>query len=131
VRTAATPGLTQFLGVRLTDEELRQLDEFQRARGIATRSDAVRKLVRDAAEVAPPAPPLPLTVQRELEEMVEDGWARNEEGALTLLATLGLQELSRLHADRMPALRGAARASRERHPARRKADREGRGLLER
>jgi hypothetical protein len=131
VRTTTPTGLTQFLGVRLTDEELHQLDEFQRSRGIATRSDAVRTLVREAQEKAPAGPTLPLSVQRELEEIVEDGWARSEDEALTLLATFGFQEFSRLHADRIPALRGAARANRERHLARRKADREGRGLLER
>jgi len=131
VRTTTPSGMTQFLGVRLTEEELRDLDEFQRTRKIATRSDAVRTLVREAREKAPTAPTLPLSVQRELEEVVEDGWARSEDEALTLLATFGFQELSRLHADRVPALRGAARANRERHLARRKADREGRGLLER
>jgi hypothetical protein len=131
VREAASSGLTRFLGVRLTDEELRQLDEILTARGIKNRSDAVRALVREAFEAAGPAPKLPLSVQRELEEVVEDGWAHSEEEALTLLTTMGFQELSRLHADRVPALRGAARAARERHVDRRKADREGRGLLER
>jgi hypothetical protein len=131
VRSTASPTLTQFLGVRLTDEELRRLDEFQRTRRIGTRSDAVRRLVLEAREKPTEAPALPLSVQRELEEIVEDGWARSAEEALTLLATLGFQELSRLHADRVPALRGAARATRERSMARRKADREGRGLLER
>ena len=131
MRTAAPGGLSLFLGVRLTEEELRQLDEFQRARKIGTRSDAVRTLVQEASGGPSSAPALPLSVQRELEEIVEDGWARSEEEALTLLTTLGFQELSRLHADRVPALRGAARATRERHLARRKASREGRGLLER
>jgi hypothetical protein len=131
VRSATPNGLSAFLGVRLTDEELRQLDDFQRLRKIETRSDAVRTLVREAVGGAEKPSFLPLSVQRELEEIVEDGWARSEEEALTLLTTLGFQELSRLHADRVPALRGAARATRERHLARRKAAREGRGLLER
>jgi hypothetical protein len=129
VRNAAEVGLSQFLGVRLTREELDRLDEFQRARGIATRSDAIRTLVREGAEKAPAAPALPLSVQRELEEIVEDGWSQSEGEALTLLTTLGFQELVRLHVDRASALRGAAREARERHVTRRKASREGRGLL--
>ena len=131
MRRPAPAGLTGFLGVRLTDEEMHRLDDFQQARKLPTRSDAVRALVLETKEHAPPPPALPLSVQRELEEVVEDGWARNEEEALTLLTTMGFQELSRLHAERVPALRGAARATRERHLARRKADHEGRGLLER
>ncbi len=129
MRKDALPGLTQFVGVRLTEEELRHLDEVQRSRGLGTRSDAVRALVRAAAAPAAPELPLPPSVAREVEEMVEDGWAREAGEALTLLATLGYQEFSRLHSEGSSALRGAARASQERHRARRKADREGRGLL--
>ncbi len=131
MREAAPTGVTRFLGVRLSDEEARRLDEFRRNRGIESRSDAIRALLRESEGTARPAPELPPTVQHEVEELVEDGWAHDEEGALTLLTTLGMQELSRLHADRMPALRGAARSHRDRHLSRRKADREGRGLLER
>ncbi|MGI0055603.1 MAG: ribbon-helix-helix domain-containing protein [Thermoplasmata archaeon] len=129
MRKDAPPGLTQFVGVRLTEEELQRLDEVQRSRGLGTRSEAVRALVHDSGSPASAELPLPPSVVRELEEMVEDGWAREAGEALTLLATLGFQELSRLHSEGSSALRGAARASRERHQSRRKADREGRGLL--
>ncbi len=129
MREATPGGLTRFLGVRLSEEETRRLDEFRAARGIENRSDAIRVLLRESSEAAKPAAKLPLAVQQEIEELVEDGWAHDEEGALTLLATMGMQELSRLHTDRLPALRGAARAARDRRDSRRKADREGRGLL--
>lgn len=131
MREAASSGLTRFLGVRLSEEESRLLDEFRHARGIENRSDAVRALLKESSAAATPAAKLPPTVQHQVREIVEDGWAHDEEGALTLLATLGMQELSRLYADKVPALRGAARAARDRHLSRRKADREGRGLLER
>jgi hypothetical protein len=131
VREAASSGLTRFLGVRLSEEESRLLDEFRHVRGIENRSDAVRALLRESSASGRPAAKLPPTVQQEILELVEDGWAHSEEGALTLLATLGMQELSRLHADKVPALRGAARSARDRHLTRKKADREGRGLLER
>jgi hypothetical protein len=130
VRTArAEAPATRFLGVRLTSEEESLLDKFRTTRGLASRSEAARVLVREAAETRPTGVELPATVQQELEELVEDGYARNVEGALTLVLHLGLAELVRTHAERLPSLRESARAARERGSGRRRADREGRGLL--
>jgi metal-responsive CopG/Arc/MetJ family transcriptional regulator len=131
VRSAAPTGLSQFLGVRLTDEELRQLDAFQQARGISTRSDAVRTLVRESQERAVPPLRIPTSMLHHISELVEDGWANSEEDALNLLATMGAEAVSRLHTERMSALRGAARDLRDRRQSRRSAERGGRELLER
>jgi hypothetical protein len=131
VRNPASAGLTQFLGVRLTEEELRELDEFQRAREIGTRSDAVRTLVRESRERAVPPLQLPVSVMHQIEELVEDGWAHSEEDALNLLVNQGMKAFSQLHTQELLALRGASRALRERRQARRSASREGRGFLER
>jgi hypothetical protein len=130
VRTArADAPATRFLGVRLTEEEESLLDRFRTTRGLASRSDAVRTLVREAAEPRPAGLELPSTVRGELEELVEDGYARDQEAALTLVLHLGLGELVRTHTERLPSLRDSARAVRERRSGRRRADREGRGLL--
>jgi hypothetical protein len=118
-----------FLGVRLTEEEVGLLDQYRHTQQKATRSDAVRSLVRSGAQ--PPAAPLelPAALRAALEELVEDGWASDVHGAIELTVTMGLRELARLHAEDIPALRAAARASEERRKGRRRADREGRGLL--
>lgn len=99
--------------------------------GSPTRSDAVRALVRFAERAAPEAPELPPTVRAELEQLVEDGYARDLAAALDTVLTLGLQEYARVHAERLPALRRAARESADRSVSRRRADREGRRLLDR
>lgn len=124
--------MERFLGVRLTREEVDALDRYGAALGLSNRSDAVRRLVRDAGEgTTKTALELPTTLHGRLEEAVEDGLASDVDGALTLVVTLGLAELSRLHAERWSALRAAARDASERRRQRRQADREGRGLLER
>ena len=120
---------TRFLGVRLTSEEESLLDSFQRDHGLSTRSDAVRALVRTASEPRPSSVELPPTLLGELEEIVENGYARDIEGAIALVTSLGLTELSRTHSERLPALREHARSVKERREGRRRADREGRGLL--
>jgi len=132
VRTVRAQALAdQFLGVRLTSEELSALDRFGKSQGLAHRSDAVRYLVK-AAEKSPRATPeLPVGLITQLDELVEDGWAKDLDGALTLVLTLGLAELSRLHTERLPALKRAARSGAEKRAERRRAEREGRGLLER
>ena len=130
---SATPTkpASYFLGVRLSPEEVERLDQFQRSREVGTRSDAVRLLVRQSI-AAPPTPvEFPVSLRGKLEEIVEDGWARTIDEAVTLVATLGLQELSRLHGERLPALRRAARETAGRSERRRRADREGRELLDR
>jgi len=122
---------TRFLGVRLTTEEEDLLDQFRRRREFANRSDAVRALVREAAAAAPSAGELPVTLRNELEELVEQGYAPNFDGALAIAVHAGLVELARTHTERLPALRNHARAASDRRAERRRADREGRGLLRR
>ena len=121
----------RFLGVRLSAEESELLEQFREAHGRASRSDAIRALVRGASATPVEAPELPTSLSSQLEELVEDGWANSRDEALTLVVTLGLQELSRVHVERKAALRDAAQRLAERREARRRADRGGRGLLER
>jgi hypothetical protein len=118
--------------VRLTQSELERLDAWRVAQGNPSRSEAVRALLSapDAAQ-APSALDLPISLRGKLEEIVEDGWATSVDGALTLVLTLGLGELTKLHTDRLPELRKHARDQSDRTRARRRGDREGRGLLER
>jgi Arc/MetJ-type ribon-helix-helix transcriptional regulator len=125
---AAAPA-TYFLGVRLTTEEASLLDQFRTANNLANRSEAVRSLVRGAGGAPATSVELPTTLLAELEEVVEDGYARDLEGALASVLNLGLAELARTHTERMPALREHARTKSERRRDRNQADREGRGLL--
>jgi len=115
--------------VRLTSEEESLLDGFQRDHGLSTRSDAVRALVRSASEPEAGSVLVPPTLHGELEELVENGYARDLEGAIALVTSLGLTELARTHSERLPALRERARNVKDRREGRRRADREGRGLL--
>jgi hypothetical protein len=120
-----------FLGARLTPEELRRLDRFRADRGLRTRTDAIRVLLRDA-EVAPPASgTVPPTVEAQLEELVEDGWFTDAQSALTALVAYGWREFVRERTVGRADLRRAAREIHDGRKARRGADREGRGLLER
>ena len=127
----ATAPATHFLGVRLTSEEAALLDRYQHDHELANRSDTVRALVRAASESTGPAIELPTTLRSELEEIVEDGYARDLASALALVVHLGFGELVRTHAERLPSLRDRARATAARRAERRSADREGRGLLRR
>lgn len=129
----ATPAksATYFLGVRLTPEEVERLDQFQKSREEPNRSEAVRLLVRQSFEGPSSALEFPVSLRAQLDDVVEDGWARTLDEAVTLVATLGIQELSRLHGERLPALRRAAREAASRTERRRRADREGRELLDR
>jgi Arc/MetJ-type ribon-helix-helix transcriptional regulator len=130
VRTArAEAPATRFLGVRLTLEEESLLEQFRSENDLANRSEAIRALVRAAAERRPADVAVPETLRNELEELVEDGYARDLDSAVTLVLTLGLGEVGRIHAERLAALRDHARASAGRRESRRRADREGRGLL--
>ena len=130
MRTArADAPATRFLGVRLTSEEELLLDRFRTDHALATRSEAVRALVKGSTTARPTGIELPATLQGELEELVEDGYARDLDGAIALVLNLGIGELARTHAERLPALRERARWSAERRERRRRADREGRGLL--
>jgi hypothetical protein len=122
----------RFLGVRLTSEELERLDNWRADLGTSSRSEAVRALLRKSEPAkVPGSVNVPVSLRAKLEEIVEDGWAASEDGALTLVLTLGFGELARLHAEKLPALRQKAREHSDRSHQRRRADREGRGLLER
>jgi Arc/MetJ-type ribon-helix-helix transcriptional regulator len=125
---AAAPA-TYFLGVRLSTEEESLLDQFRTANDLPNRSEAVRRLVRSAGGVPATSVELPATLRAELEEIVEDGYARDLDGAIAIVLNLGIGELARTHSERMPALRERARSTSERRRDRRRADREGRGLL--
>ncbi|HEV8050586.1 MAG TPA: ribbon-helix-helix protein, CopG family [Thermoplasmata archaeon] len=132
MRTARElPRSDHFLGVRLTAEEVEQLDRFRSRSGSATRSEAVRALVRDSEKVGAGASEIPVALLAKLEEVVEDGWVLDLDGAVSLLLTLGLSEFTRLHADRIPKLRQAAREGADRRRDRTQLDRKGRGLLDR
>jgi hypothetical protein len=122
---------TRFLGVRLTLEEESLLDGYRRDHEFSTRSDAVRALVRNASEPEPGSVPVPPALEGELEELVENGYARDLEGAVALVANLGLTELARTHSERLPALRERARSVKDRREGRKRAAREGRELLRR
>jgi Arc/MetJ-type ribon-helix-helix transcriptional regulator len=125
---AAAPA-TYFLCVRLTTEEESLLEQFRTTNDLPNRSEAVRKLVRTAGGVPAESVELPTTLRAELEEIVEDGYARDLDGALAIVLNLGLGELARTHVERMPALRERAKSTSDRRRDRRRADREGRGLL--
>ncbi len=132
VRNAERTGRSsRFLGVRLTPEEEGRLEEFRRARGLSNRSDAVRALVDEGAKFGPGAAELPATLSGELAELVELGYARNAEEALTVALQFGLAEIARLHGDSWKQMRSHARDVAERRRGRERADREGRGLLRR
>jgi hypothetical protein len=132
VRTArADAPATHFLGVRLTSEEESLLDRYQHDHELPNRSEAVRALVRSAVESKTTAVELPATLRNELEEIVEDGYARDLDGALALVVHLGFGELVRTHAERLPTLRDRARSAAAGRAGRERADREGRGLLRR
>ncbi len=126
-RADSPPG--RFLGVRLTLEEETQLEQFRSQHDLPNRSEAIRALVRAAAETRPADVNVPATLRNELEELVEDGYARDLDSAVTLVLTLGLGEVGRIHAERLAALRDHARSSAGRRENRKRADREGRGLL--
>ncbi|HEV2429218.1 MAG TPA: hypothetical protein VGV64_05155 [Thermoplasmata archaeon] len=121
----------RFLGVRLTREELERLDRFGVSNGSRSRSESVRALVRASEHPATQRTDLPIGLEGQLETVVEDGWARSFEAALSLVVTLGLQELSRIHGERLPGLRERAREGASRRRTRQAADRSGQGLLDR
>ena len=123
---------SRFLGVRLTVEEERKLDEFRTARGLDSRSEAIRVLLSEAKETRPPPTiELPATRQRELEILVEDGYFTTVQAALEHALEAGVAEMARTHAEGLSALRRHARETRNEKDGRRRADREGRELLRR
>jgi hypothetical protein len=118
--------------VRLTSDEERRLDEFQRARGISSRSEAIRTLLAEARTAAtPPTTELPPTRLRELEILVEEGYYSSTQAALESALEAGVRDLVRTHHDGIETLRRHARSSRSEKDDRRRADREGRELLRR
>jgi hypothetical protein len=131
VRNARAAPATYFLGVRLAQEETSLLDQFRTANALPDRSAAIRALLQRAGGAPVRQVELPATLQAELEEVVEEGYARDLDSAIATVLTLGLGELARTHTERMPTLRDRARSLSERGRDRRRADREGRGLLRR
>jgi len=130
VRTArAEAPASRFLGVRLTLEEETLLEQFRSENRLANRSEAVRALVRRATESRAADVALPVTLRNELEDLIEEGYVQSLDSAVSLLLNLGLSELERIHAERLTALREHARNAAGRREGRRRADREGRGLL--
>ncbi len=129
MRNARAAPATYFLGVRLTTEEASSLEQFRVANDLPNRSEAVRALVRGAGGAPVSEVELPVTLRAALEEIVEEGYARDLDGAIATVLTLGLGELARTHTERLPALRERARSASERRRDRKRADREGRGLL--
>ena len=121
---------TYYLCVRITAEEASRLEQYRTDRQLATRSDAVRALVREAVESTDrSAIEIPTPLKNTLEELVEDGYAGDLESIATLVLTHGIRELSRTYTEDVSALRERARSSSARRAGRRRADREGRGLL--
>jgi hypothetical protein len=98
---------------------------------LPNRSEAIRVLLRRAAPEAAGRFEIPVTIRAELEELVEDGYARDVDGLVDTVLALGLKELFRTHTERFPAMRELARTARDRRAGRRRVDREGRRLLER
>lgn len=121
----------RFLGVRLTAEELATLDQWKEVSQSTTRSDAIRALVRSAGARPLDTPELPPTVRAELEQLVEDGYARDFIAAFDQVIEAGLGEVGRTHAERLPRMRGVARGFSDRAQARKRAEHEGRRLLDR
>jgi len=122
---------SRFLGVRLSPEEEARLEQYSADRKLANRSEAVRALLVDSGVPRPSFVELPATRLRELEELVEDGYFTDIEGALEHALEVGLRELVANHGEGFSGLRRHARELRERGDRRRRADREGRELLRR
>ena len=121
----------RFLGVRLSPEEEARLAGIQADRKIASRSEAVRALLREAPSQRPEAIELPATRRRELEELVEDGYFTSLASAVEYALEVGLRELVANHTAGWSELHRHAHETRERGDRRRRADREGRELLRR
>lgn len=123
---------SRFLGVRLTTEEERRLEQFRAAHQLPNRSEAVRQLLAASSEApAGTTVELPPTRQRELEGLVEDGFFTSVQAAAEYALEVGLAAIVATHTEGFAALRRHARAVRDEKDQRRRADREGRGLLRR
>ncbi len=130
----APPRAPGYLGVRLSDEELRILDDLVSRRGFAHRSDGIRRLLHEAAEApttarAPargPSLPVPVSLARELDREVDDGWALSPEEALAKALELGLGELARQRNERRTRSRETSRQLQREETDRKEATREGR-----
>jgi hypothetical protein len=114
----------------LSPEEVAVLDRFQQAENLATRSDAVRALLRATDRVSSRLPDLPVLLQAELETLVENGIAPDMGAALTLVWTLGFRELTKVHVEGAKNLATAAREQVEDRESKRRAAHKGRELLD-
>jgi hypothetical protein len=129
-RSGTTSATDRFLGVRLSPEEVAVLDRFQQAENLATRSDAVRALLRATDRVSSRLPDLPVLLQVELENLVENGIASDMGAALQLVVTLGFGELTKVHVDGAKNLATTAREQVEDRENKRRAAHKGRELLD-
>ena len=116
-----------FSGYASPPRKTSLLDQFRTANDLPDRSAAVRALLRSAGGAPAPGVELPATLRAELEEVVEEGYARDLEGAVATVLTLGLGELARTHTERMTAMRDRARSLSERKRDRRSGGPRGSG----
>ncbi len=121
----------RFLGVRLSSEEEAALERFRAEHQLPHRSAAVRALLATEPPSGAGSVELPVTVRRELEELVEDGYFTSVPAAVEHAVQLALRELVATHGEGFRELRRHARELGERRARQRRADREGRGLLRR
>ncbi|MDE1835930.1 MAG: ribbon-helix-helix protein, CopG family [Euryarchaeota archaeon] len=110
----------RYLGVRLSQEELAHLDTIVEERGFANRSEAVRHVLREAGEAGVPqrapgeqAPrgrlvDVPVSLCRELERSIANGFSGSLEAALEKALELGLGEVAQQRARRMETDRRTA-----------------------
>lgn len=131
----------RFVGVRLDAEDLERLDRLVEERKFSSRSEAIRFVLREAGSTGEPqrspgerAPrgvevELPVSLYRELERSVENGYSSSVGAALEKALEHGLDQLAERRPKRLAAEREAAErlaaADRERKGASQEGDRQG------
>lgn len=127
----------RFVGVRLDPEDLAHLDQVARERGFANRSEAIRHIVREAGAAGTPrrapgeraprgvAVEVPITLYRELEHAVENGWSSSVEAALEKALERGQEALAERRPRRMELDRETAGKLARETEERRRASQEG------
>jgi metal-responsive CopG/Arc/MetJ family transcriptional regulator len=135
------PSRERFVGVRLAEEDLERLDQIIRERGFANRSEAIRHVLRESgAHGLPRRAPgeraprgmeveLPVSLYRELERSVENGYSSSVGAALEKALERGLDDLAQRRPQRLASEREVAGRlaadEREQRDASREGDREG------
>jgi hypothetical protein len=121
-----------LVGVRLTEEDLHSLDRMSRSWGKGTRSDVLRELIHLAESRWPAGeaqPEIPPNLLASLERLVENGWAVDLSGALTLALVRGFEKLREDYATIAEAGRQSADAIHSERQARRKSTEAGARFL--